>query len=157
MTLICPLLENTDRPVPLRFPENGSKIMPSLSGVVPPSVVGTMIGLPAALRIGLPRNLLKFPFRTSGVGTELSTELLVRSNVPSQFVKKNHLFFLIGPPALAPSMFRLPSGFSVSPARFSSQVNARNALLSCKTVAVPRNWLVPDFVITVTAAPPSLP
>ena len=56
-----PLLENTDRPVPFRFPENGSKIMPCLSGVVPPSVVGTMIGLPAALRIGLPRNWFEVP------------------------------------------------------------------------------------------------
>ena len=57
----------------------------------------------------------------------------------------------------SPSMFRLPSGFSLTPARFSSHVNARNALLSCKTVALPRNWFVPDFVITVTAAPPVMP
>src|SRR3954468_13927847 len=157
MTLICPPLENTARPVPSRLPVNGSKIMPCLSGVVPPSVVGTRIGLPAALRIGFPRKRLKFPFRTSGVGTDDSTELLTRSKVPSQFVKKNHLFFLIGPQRLAPLLFRVPSGFSLTPARFSSQVNARSALLSCSMVAEPRKKLVPDFVMTVTAAPPVIP
>ena len=83
--------------------------------------------------------------------------MLTRSNVPSQFVKKNNLFFLMGPPRLAPSMFRVPFGLSLTPARFSSQVNARSALLSCMANALPRNWLVPDFVMTVTAAPPVMP
>ena len=130
MTLTCPPLEKTDRPVPSRLPEKGSKIIPSLSAVVPPSVVGTRMGVPAALRIGAPSIRLKSPLRKSAVGTEDSTEKPVRSNVPSQFPKKNSLFFLIGPPRLPPSMLRLPSGLSVTPARFSSQVNVRSALLS---------------------------
>ena len=35
-----------------------------------------------------------------------------RSNVPSQFAKKNSLFFLIGPPRLPPLMLRVVFGFS---------------------------------------------
>ena len=157
MTLTCPPLEKTDRPVPSRLPEKGSKIIPSLSAVVPPSVVGIRMGVPAALRIGAPSIRLKFPVRKSAVGTEDRREKPVRSNVPSQFPKKNSLFFLIGPPRLTPSMLRLPSGLSVTPARFSSHVNVRSALLSCIANAVPRRLFVPDLVMTVTAAPPVMP
>ena len=79
---------------------------------MPPSVVGTMMGLPAAFRIGAPSIRLKSPLRKSAVGTEKSSEKPTRSNVPSQSAKKNSLFFLIGPPRLPPSMLRMPFGFS---------------------------------------------
>ena len=157
MTLICPPLEKTERPVPSRVPEKGSKTMPSRRGVVPPCVVGTRIGLPLALRIGAPSILLKSPRRKSAVGTEEVTKRFTRSNVPSQSPKKNSLFFLMGPPILPPSMLRWPFGFSVTPARFSSHKNARSLLLSCMANALPRISLVPLFVITVTAAPPVIP
>src|SRR5438105_6226038 len=157
MTLTCPPLEKTDRPVPSRLPVNGSKIIPCLSAVVPPSVVGIRMGVPAELKIGAPSMRLKLPLRESAVGTDARRELPTRSKVPSQFPKKNSLFFLIGPPRLPPSMFRLPFGLFVTPARFSSHVNVRKALLSYIANAVPRRRFVPDFVITVTAAPPVIP
>jgi hypothetical protein len=43
------------------------------------------------------------------------------------------------------------------PARFSSHVNVRSALLSLSQRPVPRSVFVPDFVMTVTAAPPVMP
>jgi hypothetical protein len=56
------------------------------------------------------------------------------------------------------AMENLPlSGFSGRPERFSSQVNVRMALLSNMVKPVPRKLFVPDFVITVTAAPPVMP
>ena len=113
--------------------------------------------LPFALRIGAPSIRLKFPVRKSAVGTEERSELFTRSNVPSQSVKKNSLFFWMGPPMLPPSMLRTPLGFFLIPARFSSQRNARRALLSWLAKALPRNELVPDLVTTVTAAPPVMP
>ncbi len=157
MTFTCPAVEKTERPVPSRLPENGSKIIPSRRGTEPPSVVGTRIALPFALRIGAPSILLKFPVRKSAVGTEESSELFTRSNVPSQSVKKKSLFFWMGPPMLAPSMLRTPLGLFFTPARFSSQRKARRALLSWPAKALPRNELVPALVTTVTAAPPVMP
>ena len=124
---------------------------------MPPSVVGTMIGAPAALRIGAPSVRLKLPLLKSAVGTAKLLEKPVRSKVPSQLVKKNNLLFSIGPPRLTPLMLRLPSGFSLAPARFSSHVNARIAVLSKVVNAVPRKKFVPDLVMTVTAAPPVIP
>src|SRR5215203_1448932 len=105
-----------------------------------------MMGLPLAARICGPSILLKFPERKSAVGTDDRTPRLTRSNVPSQSAKKNSLFRLIGPPMLPPSMLRVPLGLSVTPARFSSQVNARHALLSCIANTLPRKLFVPDLV-----------
>ena len=45
----------------------------------------------------------------------------------------------------------IAAGLSVTPARFSSQRNARSLLLSCSANALPRKSFVPDFVITVIA------
>jgi hypothetical protein len=84
-------------------------------------------------------------------------ERFTRSNVPSQFPKKNSLFFLIGPPRFPPVMFRLSLGLSVTPEKFSSQVNARKASLPYRVNKAPRKSFVPDLVTTVMAAPPVMP
>src|SRR5260370_7696331 len=124
---------------------------------MPLSVVGTIMGLPLALDMAAPSFLLKSPVRKSLVGTEKSAERPTRSKVPSQSVKKNTLLFLMGPPRLPPSIFRMPLGLSFTPARFSSQVYARSALLLWNANALPWNGFVPDFVVTLTPAPPVIP
>ena len=88
-----------------------------------------MIGLPEASRIWSSRNWEKSPLRRAAVGTEARTKRFDRSKVPSQSAKKNSLFFLMGPPMLPPSMFRMFFGFLLTPERFSSQMKARVALL----------------------------
>ena len=157
MTLSAPPSEKTARPVPSRMPEKGSKIIPSWSGTEPPSVVGTKMGLPEASRIWAPRNCEKSPVRRAAVGTVARTKRFDRSKVPSQSVKKNSLLFLMGPPMLPPSMFRMFLGFFATLARFSSHRKARVALLLCMAKRLPCKSLVPDLVTTVTAAPPVMP
>src|SRR6266851_3753951 len=116
-----------------------------------------MIAPPLASEIVAPSFLLKSPVRKSSAGTEKREERPTRSKVPSQSEKKNSLPFLMGPPRLPPSMLRMLLGFFVTPARFSSHQKARKALSECKAKALPWNWLVPDLVVTVTAAPPVIP
>jgi hypothetical protein len=137
MTLIRPPLENTDRPMPSSLPEKGSNIIPSRSGTEPPSVVGTGIVRPLASKISGPSFLLKSPARRSAVGTEKSEEKPERSKVPSQLAKKNSLFFFIGPPMFAPSIFRIPLGLIFTPARFSSHRKDLKAAFWCRAKAAP--------------------
>src|SRR5574337_1236041 len=113
-----------------------------------PSVVGTRMGLPEVSRIWPPRKLDKSPLKYCFGGTDSSLERFARSKRPSQSAKKNHLSFLMGPPMLPPSMFWMVLGLFVTPARFSSHVKARVALLLWKPKMLPWNSLVPDLVRT---------
>ena len=58
---------------------------------------------------------------------------------------------------MAPSVCWVSFGFSVMPPKCSSHVNVRNASLVYEPNAPPRKSFVPDFVMTVTAAPPVMP
>ena len=60
-------------------------------------------------------------------------------------MKKNSLLFLIGPPTLPPSIFRMPLGFFVTPARFSSHVYARSDVVGVKGESAAVEFVGPGF------------
>ena len=90
---------------------------------------GNQDDCPLASRICAPSMRLKSPVRKSVAGTENRFVRPERSNVPSQFPKKNSLFFTIGPPKFPPVALRLSSGLWARPEKFSSQVKVRMASL----------------------------
>ena len=113
ITLIRPLLENTERPVPSRIP--GERIedhsLPELRRAALRR--GHHDGIAAGVQDGraqLSAEIARCGNRPSGRKTV--AERPTRSKVPSQSVKKNSLLFLIGPPRLPPSMFRMLFGLS---------------------------------------------
>src|SRR2546428_12420895 len=103
---------------------------------------------------------LKSPRRMASVATVPVRVRPADSWLPSQPTKKNSLFLTMGQARVAPLMLRLVLGLRPGePSAFlgRKKFRARRCSLSLSAKSAPRKSLVPDLVITVTAAPPAIP